>query len=110
MSYSISQASHKLKNVLNEIKDNHLSNETLNTLKEIYELISNEDSGFVEWHIDDFIGRAEEQERTISKEKAREALAHMIRKHDAELGISWITIDCYLDEYEDEEEEDDDED
>lgn len=53
----------------------------------------------VKWSIEDFIERAKTAGYTISKKKAQEALEHMIRKHDAELGISWITIDCYLDIY-----------
>ena len=49
--------------------------------------------------MEDFLYRAEEIGYKISKKKAQEALERMIYKHDAELGICWITIDCYLAEY-----------
>lgn len=36
---------------------------------------------------------------TYDAEKFEYALERMIDKHDATIGITWDTIDCYLDEY-----------
>lgn len=56
------------------------------------------------WCIDDFEYRARERESNgihlYDRSKFEDALSDMIRKHDAELGISWTTVDCYLDECE----------
>jgi hypothetical protein len=41
----------------------------------------------------------------ISEEQAQEALERMIHKHDANEGIHWITIDCYIEIYGEEVEE-----
>ncbi len=53
----------------------------------------------ISWSAEDFITRAKQTGYRISKERAQEALERMIYKHDAELGISWTTVDCYLEEY-----------
>ena len=65
----------------------------LKALREEFEQYKKES---VKWSIEDFIGIAESKGYKISKQKAQEALEHMISKHDAELGITWITIDYYL--------------
>lgn len=54
----------------------------------------------VKWSIEDIQARAEHRNLTISDDLAQEILEDMIYHHDAELGITWITIDCYLDKYE----------
>ena len=53
----------------------------------------------VKWSAIDFIERGKEIGYLISTEKAQEALENMIRKHDATLGISWTTIDVWLEKY-----------
>lgn len=53
----------------------------------------------VKWSVEDFEGTAEEKGYTITPEKAQEALERMISKHDAEYGICWETIRCYVEEY-----------
>ena len=50
------------------------------------------------WCEDDVVGRAKEKGMKITREQAQEILAKMERNHDAELGITWTTIDCYLEE------------
>lgn len=50
------------------------------------------------WSEDDVLGRAKEREIKITKEKAQEIIDRIDRKQDATLGISWDTIDCYLDD------------
>lgn len=52
----------------------------------------------VKWCAADFTGQQKEGYR-ISEEQAQEALEQMIRKHDAEIGITWDTVDYYLQEY-----------
>lgn len=49
------------------------------------------------WCTDDVLGRAQERGKKISKKKARDILSNMLRRHDTDLGISWTTIDCWLD-------------
>lgn len=53
----------------------------------------------VKWSWEDVYEVAKQRGVEISKELAQEILEDMIYHHDAELGISWITIDCYLDKY-----------
>jgi len=59
----------------------------------------------VRWDEEDFkyaaIGKTSETEWQIYYDERRfsEALENMIQKHDAELGITWVTVNYYLDEY-----------
>ena len=57
----------------------------------------------ITWGIDDFEHQAKCREKDGKRKYARsnfqEALDKMIEKHDANYGICWDTIDCYLDEY-----------
>lgn len=57
------------------------------------------------WTVDDFAYRAsmleeryEENNKVYNPDTFEDALNTMIRKHDAEVGISWDTIDFWLDE------------
>ena len=50
------------------------------------------------WSEDDVLGRAKERGISCTREQAQEILDEMDRKQDCELGITWITIDCFLDE------------
>lgn len=50
----------------------------------------------VKWSVEDFTGNPNYK---ISKTKAQQALEHMMSKHDATLGITWDTVECYLDMY-----------
>jgi len=57
----------------------------------------------ISWSVEDFKGRAEQNygktwETTYDESKFEESLHHMIRSHDPEIGITWDTIDYYLDE------------
>lgn len=56
----------------------------------------------VTWSVDDFTKRAEDLsgetwEFIYNKNLFQEALESMIRQHDATIGITWDTIDVYLD-------------
>lgn len=58
----------------------------------------------VSWSVLDFEGRAKQRVGENWKEVYDENLfetylTYMISKHDAEFGITWITIDWFLDEY-----------
>lgn len=60
----------------------------------------------VKWGIEDFLTMNEdESEYEITAERAKEALEHMINKHDAEMGITWTTVEHYYREYRTEKEE-----
>ena len=53
----------------------------------------------VKWSIEDFFHEAEAMEYDITREQAKDALLHMIQKHDCDLGITWETVRCYIEEY-----------
>jgi len=50
------------------------------------------------WCVADVMGRAEERGMTITKEQAEEVLNTMDHKQDCSMGISWDTMDVYLDD------------
>jgi len=53
----------------------------------------------VKWSIEDFEEQANNfgnNPKDYDASKFQDALELMIRKHDAELGISWETVQCYL--------------
>jgi len=51
------------------------------------------------WNEDDVLGRARERGIEISRQDAAKIIDEIDRKQDCDLGISWTTIDCYLEEY-----------
>ncbi len=60
------------------------------------------DSGYLVdglWQDDDVIERAKERDIEVTEEEAREILAHIGRKWDANYGISWDTLDYYTDDF-----------
>lgn len=52
----------------------------------------------VKWCIEDFT-EYDHSKYTIDADQAQEALERMIYKHDADMGISWYTIEYYISEY-----------
>jgi hypothetical protein len=70
-------------------------------------LVDNFRSGFrgVFWHIDDFESKAQGIEennggkKMYDREQFEYALDQMIYKHDCEYGITWYSVDYYLNEY-----------
>ena len=50
------------------------------------------------WSGEDVMGRAKERGMTITKEQAEGVLNNMDHKQDCSMGISWDTMDVYLDE------------
>lgn len=51
------------------------------------------------WQTDDVLERAKERNIKLTKEEAEEIIDRIDRKQDATLGISWDTIDVYIDDY-----------
>jgi len=70
--------------------------EVIRKLSERYQ--PNEHIATAIWCEEDVIGRAEERGMSITKEQAQSILEQMDANHDAELGITWDTIDAGLDE------------
>jgi len=50
------------------------------------------------WCEDDVLERAAERGMTISREQAQGVITNIDYRQDCELGITWTTIDCVLDE------------
>ena len=50
------------------------------------------------WCEEDVIGRAKERGKEVTREQAQDILDTIERRQDCELGISWITLDVYIDE------------
>ena len=51
------------------------------------------------WQVDDVLGRAKEREIEITREQAEKIVSRIDRRKDATLGITWVTIDCALDDF-----------
>ena len=51
------------------------------------------------WRVEDVLNTAVNDGKVITVEQAAEVIDLIHRKHDAELGITWITISCALEEY-----------
>ncbi|MCP4254998.1 MAG: hypothetical protein GY775_16650 [Candidatus Scalindua sp.] len=77
----------------------------MSDIKKLYAYFDKQDDlreRSITWSIEDFEGRAEqmygkEWETTYNENKFPEALKQMMRRHDANNGITWETIDVYLD-------------
>lgn len=50
------------------------------------------------WQVDDVLGQAKEMGIKITRKQAEEIIERIDRRQDASLGISWDTIDAYLDD------------
>lgn len=50
----------------------------------------------VKWSVEDFIDKAKEIGYTITDEQAQTALEDMIHHHDCEYGITWGTVEHYV--------------
>ena len=48
------------------------------------------------WCEEDVLGRAKELGKKISRKQAQEILDQIDRKQDCEYGISWSTLDCFI--------------
>lgn len=50
------------------------------------------------WCIEDVLQRAEENEIELTREEAGEVLGLTYKYHDCNIGISWETLDVWIDE------------
>ena len=53
----------------------------------------------ITWHVDDVLEKAKQRNIKISREKAAQLLHQVDNNHDANIGINWEVLDCYLDNY-----------
>ena len=53
------------------------------------------------WCEADVLARAESKGIKCTREEAAELIDEIDRKQDCELGITWVTLDCYLDQLRD---------
>ena len=53
------------------------------------------------WCIQDVLDRAKELRIKLTKEQATEIIDHLDRKQDASIGISWDTLDNYIEPFQD---------
>lgn len=86
----------------NNISPTLKSKTVANYWKKKYEKLQEEFDQYkqeaIKWSVKDFT-TLEIEGYSITEEQAQEALEHMIRKHDCTLGITWDTLDCYVQEY-----------
>lgn len=71
----------------------------LEDFKELHKLLSDPDIGYVAWEKNDVLERAQKRSIKITEEHARNVIEEAIYRHDCTLGITWDTLDVYLDEY-----------
>ena len=57
----------------------------------------NEEIVVAVWTVDDVKARAEERQLIITNEQAKAIIAAIDRRQDATIGITWDTVDAYLD-------------
>ena len=62
--------------------------------------LRNRDYALSAWCSADVLHRAKETDKECTEEDAKHICNEMDRKHDANLGITWDTIDYWLDELE----------
>lgn len=53
----------------------------------------------IEWSTDDVIGHAASSGHTLTQEEGRKILAEADHRHDACHGISWDTLDVYIENF-----------
>ena len=50
------------------------------------------------WSTEDVLHQAKQKDVKLNEVEANQILLQMERKHDADIGISWTTIDVYIDD------------
>jgi len=71
--------------------------EEIKRLQSQYSANLEEHVAVVVWSEDDVIGRARERGITLTRQEAQGIIDAIHRRHSATLGITWDTIDCWLD-------------
>lgn len=59
--------------------------------------VDREDYALAVWYIDDVLDLAREWGKKLTKKQAREVISLVDRKQDATIGISWDTLDAWID-------------
>ena len=59
----------------------------------------------IKWSTDDVLGVAENMEIKLTEKEADNILDQLYRLHDADLGINWLVIENYIEQYIDEKQE-----
>jgi len=67
------------------------------TTTEVREELKKDGYVCIFWHRDDVLQRAEWDNVTLTDEEVEAVLDLLDNKHDASIGISWDTIDCWID-------------
>jgi len=104
MAYNINEATRKLKEVIELCEQGKAPD--IDSLKEAHALLTDENIIYIPWATENVLHQAESRGLKITQEQAQEVLYNMERKHDCEYGITWTTIDCWLDDLDVEEEGD----
>ncbi len=80
------------------LKEGLTAKDPKKAIKKALEILDDRDRICICWYIDDILQRAEDtNHKPVTKKKAREILEEMEHRHDANNGITWDTIDFYLD-------------
>jgi len=59
----------------------------------------------IKWSTDDVLGVAENMDIELTEQEADKILENLEYYHDAELGINWLVIESYIQQYIDEKQE-----
>ena len=89
--------------LLIKLKKELLTDTIFKKIKRQVEYILDPDIVASWWSVEDFEARASDNEdggeKIYDRSKFTEALKLMVEEEDANIGINWETIDCYLDKY-----------
>jgi len=105
MSNTVRTAIEQLKN----IQRGHfglLKTDVFNSIQEVIENLESKSMLLIEWSTEDVISRAKDLQEwnpdephiIPTEEQAIEILSKMDNNHDCNYGITWDTIDCYIDQ------------
>lgn len=50
------------------------------------------------WCVEDVLGKAKEMGVKLTRDEAKEVISSIGRHQDCELGITWMTLECTIDE------------
>ena len=62
------------------------------------DIIAKQDCIALVWSWEDVIHRAGERGHKLTRQECADIISEVGRKHDCELGVSWLTLDVYIDE------------
>ena len=93
--------------VAEKLDDEGLLEDFINIAKDLqkaYDILSEYDEGSIGWSVDDFKTQAhavygDNWHNVLNELMFPTALRIMIQKHDADIGITWDTIEYYLEQY-----------